>query len=531
MLGAAAAALCALVYRVAPPGGDAAAHLYLIELWSRQGWLLWDNLWYAGRHSLVNYSLLFPPAAAILGPGVVVSLSAGAAAGAFGWLARLRWPSAGALPGTVFAASTPLLVIAGTYPFTLGLACGLICLLALHQRRVVWALVAATAATLASPLALAFTVLAAVAAAVADRGMFVRRGPRVAAVGLVVLLVAQFLSTRAFPSPGARYPFDPRDLVAILAFCALGAWWAWRSDEASDLRAFMVVYAVATLAAVVVPTPVGGNMVRITLVVGLPLMVAIAASGRRLPRPIVAALLAAVAIWQITPAVTGLTTAARADADAAEFWQPLDALLADAGMQGYRAHVVATADNWEALYVAGRGVPLTRGWYRQDDFPVNEVLYDDPLTAARYRQWLRDTAVAYVLLPDDPRDAAATREAALVADAGTGLTELRPRGRWRVFAVPDAEPMVTPTTARVTRVTHDEVVIAVDRPGSYRLRLRYSPYFTVTPADAGCVRPRAPWGTTVEARRPGDLRVRFTPSLGRAWTTLWGQVPTCEGSS
>src|SRR5258708_28344939 len=40
-----------------------------------------------------------------------------------------------------------------------------------------------------------------------------------------------------------------------------------------------------------------------------------------------------------------------------------------------------------------------RGWYRQDDFPENAVLYDHELTSAQYVQWLHERAVKYVLVP------------------------------------------------------------------------------------------------------------------------------------
>ena len=56
-----------------PPGGDAAAHLYLTQAWRDHGWQLWDNFWYSGRYAQVNYSLLFYPLAALLHPVTVVA--------------------------------------------------------------------------------------------------------------------------------------------------------------------------------------------------------------------------------------------------------------------------------------------------------------------------------------------------------------------------------------------------------------------------------------------------------------------------
>ena len=48
----------------------------------------------------------------------------------------------------------------------------------------------------------------------------------------------------------------------------------------------------------------------------------------------------------------------------------------------YRVEAVATSGHWDAYYLADKGVPLARGWYRQDDFPENAVLYDHNLTLA-----------------------------------------------------------------------------------------------------------------------------------------------------
>ena len=42
----------------------------------------------------------------------------------------------------------------------------------------------------------------------------------------------------------------------------------------------------------------------------------------------------------------------------------------------YRVEAVGTADHWEAVYLPQAAIPIVRGWFRQDDFPQNEVLYD-----------------------------------------------------------------------------------------------------------------------------------------------------------
>jgi hypothetical protein len=186
--------------------------------------------------------------------------------------------------------------------------------------------------------------------------------------------------------------------------------------------------------------------------------------------------------------------------------------------------VVATGDNWEARFVSRRGIPLTRGWFRQDDFPVNAPLYDDPLTPAAYVAWLRDVAAEYVFLPDDALDYTGAREARVLA-AGALPVAARLPG-WTVYAVPGAVPIATPSpAATVVSVTSAHVVVRVAAAGEYRLRMRWSPYLTAGPG--ACVSPRAPWGVALSVSRPGTVDVAFDPTPGRVWDVLSGRDTRC----
>ncbi len=62
-----AATLGAVLAWFGPPGTDFAAHVYQRALFLRHGFTLWDNFWYAGRYSFIDYSLLDHPLAAFLG--------------------------------------------------------------------------------------------------------------------------------------------------------------------------------------------------------------------------------------------------------------------------------------------------------------------------------------------------------------------------------------------------------------------------------------------------------------------------------
>src|SRR5918996_1270993 len=80
-----AAVSALLVAWLAPPGGDAAAHLYRTEL-LRDGVALWDNLWFAGHYPLASYSPLYYLPSALVGnvPLVVAAAAAGLATGRVG---------------------------------------------------------------------------------------------------------------------------------------------------------------------------------------------------------------------------------------------------------------------------------------------------------------------------------------------------------------------------------------------------------------------------------------------------------------
>ena len=130
-----------------------------------------------------------------------------------------------------FALLVPLGVVAGTYPFLLGLA------IALGRPAAPWppggralALVAVVATALAHPLALAFLLVVLVAVAVSTRGWWRSRGNVALALGAALVAVGQGVLLRGFTTDGADYPFDPKDALAIAGVL--------RRGPAADARAF-----------------------------------------------------------------------------------------------------------------------------------------------------------------------------------------------------------------------------------------------------------------------------------------------------
>jgi hypothetical protein len=124
--------------------------------------------------------------------------------------------------------------------------------------------------------------------------------------------------------------------------------------------------------------------------------------------------------WNVTPLIASYAKA-RADPSAsARDWQPAVAFLRGHLGPSYRVEAVDTAGHWEAVYLPESGIPLVRGWFRQDDFPQNHLLYEKPDGQA-YRSWLRDLGVKYVVLTRAPVDYSARGEAALLTAGRSGL--------------------------------------------------------------------------------------------------------------
>ena len=509
-----------------PPGNDAAAHLYQTEVFRSHGWRFWDNFWYAGRYSQVNYSLLYYPLAALLGTPVVVAGSAAAAAGAFSSLVRRQWPDLATPSALAFALLLPLGAIVGMYPFLLGLAAALWGLVALQRGRRALALAGAAGAALVHPLSLVFFCTVVAGLAVTASGWRRRRADRVFAGGLAALLLGTVLLGRAFTAPGARYPFHVTDLLIILLFCVVGAIATRGLADQRVLQALFAAYALLSLAVFAVPFTLGANVGRLLLVAGVPLLLLpFAARGFRPRLPMMAALGLAL-FWQTLPAVASLRVGAVERASREDFWFPAVGFLERHHDPNYRVEVVATRHHWEALYLAERGVPLARGWYRQDDFPANAALYAAPLTARRYRTWLRRVGVRYVLLPDDPLDYSAQSEAKRLR-AGAGLPVVARMGGWTIYEVPDATPIATPARSITVRSMGAEALtLDVARAGVYKLRLRYTPYWRVARGKA-CVARSDPWATVLRVDRPGVVKLRFDVRLGTVVNTVLGREATC----
>jgi hypothetical protein len=488
-----------LVATFAPPGGDAAAHLYRTEL-LRDGVALWDNLWFAGHYPLASYSPLYYLPSALVGNVPLVVAAAIVSAALFASLATRQWGEAARWPARCFGVLAAGPLFTGTYSYALGLAAALGALRLVQAGRS-WSAVGCAALTLGfSPLAFAFLCIALAAAGLAT-GRVGRRAIVVAA-SLVALAVAARLLVAVFPSEG-RYPYSTVSLAAVLVVGGLAAALAARAQSARPLAAFFVLWGLANVASFLVPSPFGDNMTRLRALV-LPLVLLAAVLARFRPWPLAVAALGAAVVFNLGPDLSALPKrAGDVETSEAAFWQPaLDFVRTHDGPR-FRVEVVPTFGHWEAYHLPRAGVAVARGWYRQLDVAENPELYRRPLEPVAYRAWLRRMGIRHVLLPHARLGPlGADREATLLRSGRSGLLPVFRGDDWTIYRLPRATPLLTgPAGAAVEQLDHVQLAGRVASAGRYRLRVRWTPFRRVR--GPVCVAPAADGMTDVIARRAG----------------------------
>jgi len=465
---AAAGIVAALLAWFGPPGTDFAAHAYERALFVRHGFVLWDNYWYAGRYSFVGYSVLYYPFAAVLGIRLLAALAAAVAAFGFAELVGSRWGATARWPIGAFALVWGGFVLTGAFPFALGISFALLALTALQARRR-WLFALCVVLTLAaSPVALVLlgVVLLGLAAACGWQW--------VPAVVVGAAVVAELVLLLLFPS-GGHYPFPTAEAGAALAFCVAGIACTWRVDEARVLRLVFAAYAVAVAAVWAVPTDLGENVARLRYV-AFPVALLVLALRRWRPVPVALLVAAAALAWNVTPLIAGWQRGAEDVTKNAAVWRAPLAWLHAHLRPGYRVEAVDTSAHWPAYYLPESGIPIVRGWFRQEDFPTNAILYTR-FTAAEYVAWLHSLGVAYVVLSDAPPDYSARHEAAIVR---TALHRVFASPHIAIYAVPHARAI---TSATVLAFNGSSLAVRVPRAGLYRIAVHWSPYWQTSTGE------------------------------------------------
>jgi hypothetical protein len=493
-----AIALAAFYLILDPLSADHAAQQFRVGLFDLEGPATWNNLWFGGHH-VAAYSVLFPPLGALLGTRMAGALAAVAAALLFAAIADRAWGPQARVGIAWFATGTSISLFTGRLTFALGfaVALGAVYALQLGHRRT--ALAIALICPLASPVAALFLACGGLAYWIAERRR-VGLELAVAAFGAALVLAILFPEGGSEPFDGTS--FSPAIMIAAAVFIALP-----RKERL--LRAGVAIYIVGLTASFLIANPLGGNATRLGALLLGPLLACALWQRQRL---VLALLVPFVVYWQWSPVVRDLESISADSSVEASYYAPISAYLSGQ-IRGNpaRVEIVPTENHWEAAIVPPKDIPIARGWERQLDRKLNPLFYADTLSAGKYRRWLDRLAVRYVALSAGTLDYAGVNEAALIR---SGLTYLRPvfhSADWTVYKVRDAVPLVQ-RPARMIELGPDRFSLYSATPGTFLVRVRYTPYFNLS-EGIGCVEESPNGFTTVHLSKLGiaEVSTDFSP--------------------
>ena len=503
-----AAALAALWLAIDPRTPDLAAQLYRVGLFNRIGFAVWDQNWYAGHH-LPGYSLLYPWLGALLGARVVGALCVVASTVLFAALVTPSYGRAARWGAAAFAIAAVGDIWLGRLAFALGVSLALGAGLSYRRGHPLLAALLAALAAAGSPVAGLALGLAALTVALHERSS--RALLALAAPAAAVVLPLTVL----FPEGGTEpYPFVSFAMTVLVVAVFLAV--LPRGERLLRLGAF--VYLAACVACLLIPSPVGSNIERYGVLLAAPLLACalLAARGRPgaarrgWPSALGAGALALIGVWVLWGPVRETAAVADSPAASSSYYRPLERYL-DSVAGPVRVEVPLTRSHWEAAMLAAH-VALARGWEKQLDTRYDGALLNGGLDAASYRAWLNREAVSYVALPDVPLDPSTAAEASVIRSRPAYLQPVFRSAHWRVFKVLGATPLAV-GPGRLVRMGHDSFVLHARAAGAFLVRVRYTPYWTLT-AGSGCVREGREGFTRVTAAAPGRIVVaaRFSPA-------------------
>jgi hypothetical protein len=233
--------------------------------------------------------------------------------------------------------------------------------------------------------------------------------------------------------------------------------------------------------------------------------------------------------WNLSALAAAYAVSATDPSAKAAYWEPGIAYIHQHLSPDYRVEVVDTSSHWPATYFPQAGIPLVRGWFRQDDFPQNALLYH-PLSSSDYRTWLHSLGVKYVVLSDAPPDHSSVGETNLLTGGTSGLPMVLRTGHLSIYGVPDAQPIVTgPGSPRVSQFNPAGLVINLDQPGTFRIAVRWSPYWQ---ASDGCLGQGPDGMMLVTTNRTGAMDLDFNINPTAALHAFTGAAaPACHGTA
>jgi hypothetical protein len=512
-----------------PPSPDLAAQEFRVHLFSVDGFSLWDNSWYGG-HYLPSYSLLFPALGASIGLRALGALSVCVSLWAFLRLTDGARDFRTNAAGAAFALGASGDLFIGRIAFALGVALGLLSVLAGSRRAYKLAAVLSLACAAASPVAAAFLALFGVADWITHR-----RSARAAALALPAVGLTGALAL-LMPEGG----YEPFALTSLLAAggAAIGVL-VLVPRTMRSARVTSALYLLMLALCYLVPSPVGSNVVRFSVLFAPATLIGAArvadvrasiaraaAPLRRVPhftagRVLVLSNRAAVAVlaltlawlvgWQVNGPLSQSIGAAVNPASRTSFYTPVIRFL-ERRTDGRpaRIEVPFTSSHWDAAILGAR-FTLARGWERQVDTDYDSLFYEPVLTAAAYRAWLQENAVSYVALSDAPLDFSSVQEGRLIAGGLPFLHRVFRSAHWQVYEVLAPQPLAT-GPGSLTSLNGDGFTLDATRPGAFLVRVHYTPYWTVSSGSATVAAGERGW-TEVYAEKPGAITLDAEFSL------------------
>jgi len=506
-----------------PPGTDVFAHYYYLDVLSHHGIVLWNNFWYEGTYLFANYSITPYLIGQILGLKIteflvtLVTLSVG-------FLFSL--PNGDSQDQRYFFVTFlviwPFSVESGDLAYLSGVAFAAVSLFAYYSKKRVLYLITTALSITSSPLATGFLAIAVFSIEIHRTFSCKKEGNRALAnvfasatavltrsyyiVVLEVQVVVVFILELAFASSNF-YPFFASDAAIIIVFSLLSIVLSLKGlqDDSKSKNPFIhpltvgfALYLAISVVLMVIPTPVGANMNKLSEI-SLPVSLYIAtkvmkkvrlrdnAYTNRTVRPYLVgsiALLVLSAYWTYSEVSGPLLDAGQAYRQSQpSYWSPAISFLRAHLKPGFRVEVVDTPTHAEAYFLPAAQIPIVRGWFRQADFPNNELLYRSNLSDKKYLTWLHNTSAAYVVLTKGPYDFSAVKEATLLASKESALKEVYSSQDITIYRVPYPLPIVSPN-AKVVRVGLETIVTKVYSTKTLMVSINFSPFLV---PSSGCL--------------------------------------------
>jgi hypothetical protein len=422
-----------------------------------------------------------------------------------------------------YGAGAATMLANGNITYSLGVAFGLASLRAVQRGRTGPAVAAAAGCALSSPVAAVFLGgVAAVALAVRARSV-----NRAALAVALVAIVPVLLLNIVFPEQSEQ-PFSFGSFISVPIWCAGALYLTRHMPQERRFHLTVLTYLAAVTVVWLIPNPLGDNAVRLVSLFGGPVLLAILLSRRaRIPVLVIAIVLLSGIWWQGIAAVRELVQSAGDDSTRAEYYEPLADWLRDNGGQRSRIEVPTTLNSWESAYLAP-DFQLARGWLRQLDRTRSSLFYEGDFTSARYREWLARNGVRYVALADAPIHEFAAAERRLILRGPSYLELVWSSEHWLVYEFNEPRPLVRGfdgAEARLGSLRTDSFTLHVERPGTFRVLVRSSPFWELS-GGRGCVGGHGKW-TVVRVSEPGTARVEMSFSMASAWRSASGAADTC----